>query len=220
MTWNPDLFSPNATNYIEVHNVNSTSSDPSQSLIYNTTSVLNPMGYLNIYMNHTFLGGHSGNFTADGMNMSFILYSTPLGGTTNRTMGPNTTLTLNPADIPKIPWKNPIPAKKGLEIGLPIGLVALIIVGLSIWCGMRKHRRHWNEMRHYGQDYMRKRRRGGKGGDGIELNDYDFDSNTRAERFEDEPTTGGGGNRNEFREEMERQRKEEWRNRAAKVSSF
>ena len=119
-----------------------------------------------------------------------------------------------------IKLQNPISTKKGLEIGLPIGLVAFVIIALSIWCGMRKHRQHWSEMRHYGKDYMRKRR-GGKGkGDVIELSDYDFDSNTRAERFEDEPTTGGGGDRNEFREEMERQRKEEWRNRAAKVSSF
>lgn len=72
-------------------------------------------------------------------------------------------------------------------------------------------------MQHYGKDYMR-RRRGRRGkGEGIELNDYD----TRADRFEDEPPTGGtGGDRNEFRDEMERQRKEDWRNRAAKVSSF
>ena len=68
---------------------------------------------------------------------------------------------------------------------------------------------------------MRKRMKGrGKGEGGIELSDYDFDSNTRAERFADEPTMGGGGDRNEFREELERQRKEEWRNKAAKVSSF
>lgn len=76
-------------------------------------------------------------------------------------------------------------------------------------------------MQHYGKDYMR-RRRGRRGkGDGIELSDYEFDSNARADRFEDVPTTGAaGGNRNEFREEMERQRKEDWKNRAAKVSSF
>lgn len=179
------------------------------------------MGYMNIYMNHSFLGSHSGNYTADGMNLSFILFSTPVGGPTNRTMGPNTTLIFNPADLPKIKWKNPIPAKKGLEIGLPIGLVAFVVIALSIWCGMRKHRRNWNEMRHYGQDYMWKRRGKGKGkaGQGIELNDYDFDANTRAERFEDEPTTGRGGNRNQFRDELERQRQEEFRNRAAKVSS-
>lgn len=177
------------------------------------------MGYVNVYMNHSFLGDHSGNYTADGMNMSFVLYSTPAGKATNRTMGPNVTLTLNPADLPKIKFKNPIPMKKGLEIGLPIGLVAFVIIGLSIWCGMRKHRHHWSEMRHYGKDYMRRRRGRGKG-NGVELSDYGFDSNTRAERFEDEPTTGGGGDRNQFREEMERQRKEDWNNRAAKVSSF
>lgn len=68
-------------------------------------------------------------------------------------------------------------------------------------------------MQHYGKDYMRKRRgRRGKG-EGIELGAY----GGRAERFEDAPGVGG---RNEFREEMERQGKEEWRNRAAKVSSF
>lgn len=166
-------------------------------------------------MNHSFLGAHSGNYTADGMNMSFTLYSTPFGKPTNRTSGPTTTLTINPADLPKVLIKNPIPVKKGLEIGLPIGLVALVVIGLSIWCGMRKHRRHWSEMQHYGKDYMR-RRRGRRGkGEGIELNDYD----TRADRFEDAPTTGGG-DRNEFREEMERQRKEDWKHRAAKVSSF
>lgn len=67
---------------------------------------------------------------------------------------------------------------------------------------------------------MRKRatRKAGKRGDrGIELNDYDFDSNTaRADRFEDEPTRGG----NAFRDEIERQKEEEYRNRAQKITSF
>lgn len=221
VTWNPDLFDHNAQNHIEIHDANSTSTDPAQSLLFNSTLVPNPMGYINIYMNHSFLGPHSGNYTADGMNMSFTLYSTPFGKATNRTSGPNTTLTINPADLPKVKLKNPIPVKKGLEIGLPIGLVAFIIIGLSIWCGMRKHRRHWSEMQHYGKDYMRRRRgRSGKG-NGIELNDYDFEARTRAERFEDAPAArGAAGDRNEFREEMERQRKEDWKNRAAKVSSF
>ena len=76
-------------------------------------------------------------------------------------------------------------------------------------------------MRHYGGDYIRKRnkRRHGKGDPGIELSDYDFDAstNSRAERFEDEPTRGGG---NAFREEIERQKAEEWRNRPQKITSF
>ena len=72
-------------------------------------------------------------------------------------------------------------------------------------------------MRHYGSDYMRKRaKRRGKN-DGIELSNYDFDSNARAERFEDEPTTGGG---NQFREELQRQREETYRNRPQKITSF
>ena len=76
-------------------------------------------------------------------------------------------------------------------------------------------------MRHYGKDYMRKRaKRNGKRGDGgIELSDYDFNSSNRAraERFEDEPTRGGN---NAFRDEIERQKEEEWRNRPQKITSF
>lgn len=67
---------------------------------------------------------------------------------------------------------------------------------------------------------MRKRRKRsgkGKGDSGIELSDYDFDSSTaRAERFEDEPTRGG----NAFRDEIERQKEEDYRNRAQKITSF
>lgn len=221
MTWNSDLFYLNATNHIEIHNSNSTSDDPKESLIYNSTSVPNLAGYINIYMNKGFLGDLSGNYTEVGMNMSFFLFSTPRGRVSNRTVGPITTLTLNPRSLPKIKLKPPISTKKGLEIGLPIGLVAALVIALSLWCGVRKHRRNWTEAKHYGKDYMRKRRRGRAAkGDGIELNDYDFDSNMRADRFEDEPTTGGGRGGNEFREEMERQKKEERRNRAANVSSF
>ena len=219
VSWNPDLFSPNATNHIEIHNANSTSTDPGASIIYNSTSTPNVYGFLNIYMNHDWLGEHSGNYTRDGVNLTFVLVSEPVGAPLNSSTGPVTTLTLNPHSLPRLRLPNPIPARKGFEIGLPIALVALLIVALSIYCGIRRHRTKWASMRHYGKDYMRKRaqKRGKK--DVIELSDYDFDSNTRAERFEDEPTVGGERG-NEFRDEIERQREQAYRDRAQKITSF
>ena len=167
-----------------------------------------------------YLLDQAGNDTDSASNLTFILVSTPPDGAENRTSGPIINLTLDPNTLPKILVPNPIPTKKGLEIGLPIGLVAFVIIALSLCCAIRRSKRNWREMRHYGKDYMRKRamRKAGKRGDrGIELNDYDFDSSTaRADRFEDEPTRGG----NAFRDEIERQKEEEYRNRAQKITSF
>ena len=172
-------------------------------------------------MLHDYLLNQAGNDTDSASNLTFTLISTLPDGTDNRTSGPIINLTLDPHTLPRIPVPNPIPAKKGLEIGLPIGLVALIIIALSICCAIRKSKRNWREMRHYGKDYMRKRaKRSGKRGDGgIELSDYDLNSSNRAraERFEDEPTRGGN---NAFRDEIERQKEEEWRNRPQKITSF
>lgn len=171
-------------------------------------------------MLNDFLRGHAGKDTDTASNLTFHLISTPLGGEANKTIGPIIHLTLDPDTLPKLPIPDMVPKKLGFQIGLPIGLVASILIGLSIWCAIRKNKRRWREVRHHGSDYIKKRtgKRRATKAQNIELSDYDFDSSTaRAERFEDEPTRGGG---NAFRDEIERQKQEEWRNRPQKITSF
>ena len=216
-TWNPKQFAPNATNYIEIHNANSTSS--ANSKIDKTEEVHNLQGYINIYMLEKHLLGHAGNDTDSAANLTFHLISTPVCGEPNTTIGPIISLTYDPDSLPKIRIPDAIPKKLGFQIGLPVALVALIVIGLSICCAIRKNKEKWREVRHHGSDYVknRARKRRAAKGQSIELNDYDFDSSTaRAERFEDEPTRGG----NAFRDEIERQKQEEWRNRPQKITSF
>ena len=219
-TWNPDHFAPNASNYIEIHNANSTSSENSK--IETTEEVHNKKGYINIHMLEKHLLGHAGNDTDSASNLTFHLISTPVCGEPNTTIGPIISLTYDPDSLPKVPIPDPIPKKIGFQIGLPIALVAFIIIALSICCAIRKNKQKWREVRHHGSDYIKKRahKRAAARGQSIELNDYDFDSSTaRAERFEDEPTRGGSGG-NAFRDEIERQKQEEWRNRPQKITSF
>ena len=161
----------------------------------------------------------AGNDTDSSVNLTFTLISTPAGGADNRTSGPTIHLTLDPNTLPRIKVPPAIPKRIGFEIGLPIGLVALVVIALSICCAVRRSKRNWSHVGNYGKDYMRKRasRRGGRKSNAIELNEYDFDSSTaRTDRFEDEPTRGG----NAFRGEIERQKEEEFRNRPQKITSF
>ena len=171
-------------------------------------------------MQEKYLLGQAGNDTDSSSNLTFYLISTPFNSDeVNKTAGPTVHLTYDPKSLPQLEIPDAIPKKIGFQVGLPIGIVAFLIIGLSVFCAIRKNKRKWREVRHHGSDYIKKRarkRRADKG-QGIELSDYDFDASTaRAERFEDEPTRGG----NAFRDEMERQKAEEYRNRAQKITSF
>ncbi|KAG7005557.1 hypothetical protein G7Y79_00019g047370 [Physcia stellaris] len=203
VNWNPTIYSDNATNHVEIHNANSTDG---KDLLYTSKNVANIYGSITLEMLHEYLLNQAGNDTDSASNLTFTLVSTPAGGTENRTSGPIINLTLDPSTLPKIHVTNPIPTKKGLEIGLPIGLVAF-------------------QAQLEGDATLRERlhaeasdEKGRQGGDrGIELNDYDFDSSAaRADKFEDEPTRGG----NAFRDEIERQKEEEYRSRPQKITSF
>lgn len=133
------------------------------------------------------------------------------------TMGPMISLVVNPATLPRVLLPK-LPTKYGLEVGLPVGIVAAMLIILAIWCGMRKHDRSWKDIKGHGKDYMsrRQRRRGRKGKDGgIQLEEMSHPRNQDA--FSDEPYTGGSGNA--FRDEVARQREEDDRYRG-NITSF
>ena len=176
--------------YVETSLGNAWKSDP----------ISNTRGFANVEMSKDWLKGASGNDSTSGQNMTLNILSTPFGGTENKVDGPLVALIINPALIPKYPIKN-IPNKYGLEIGLPIGLVALFFILLGICCGIRKNNRHHRSIRGVSKDYMAKRaRKRGNRGD-IQLEDYG------GEGYQDQPVKGGSGN--VFRDEVAKQRAED-----------
>lgn len=158
-------------------------------------------------MQKEWLKGRPGNDSTSGQNITLFLQS----NFEDAIKGPMISLIVNPSTLPRVKIPR-LPAKYGLEIGLPIGAVAALIIILAIWCGMRKNQRSWRDIKSHGKDYMarRARRRGkaGKAG-GIQLEDYD--SGRGQDAFSDEPYIGGSGNA--FRDEIAKQREEDDRYR-------
>ena len=164
-------------------------------------------------MDKSWLMGAAGNDSSSGQNMTFYIQS----GAQDPKEGPMISLVVNPKTLPPVQFHK-IPAKYGLEIGLPIGVAAAILIVLALWCVMRRNNRTWSDIKGHGADYMakrsRKRGRVGKDG-GIQLEEYNRPR--RQDAFSDEPYTGGSGNA--FRDEVARQREEDDRLRSY-VTSF
>ena len=202
MTWNPTLFSNNASDMIVARYDN----DP-QDVVWNSSLIPNGKGYVNVNMDKAWLRGAPGNDSTSGQNITFYLIS----GVQNPVKGPGISLVVNPSTLPLVLVQK-VPSKYGMEIGLPIGLVAALLIVLAIVCGMRKQDRSWSVIRSHGKDYMakraRKRGRAGKEG-GIQLEEYHY---PQKDAFSDEPYTGGTGNA--FRDEVARQRQEDDRSRS------
>ncbi|CAF9904775.1 hypothetical protein IMSHALPRED_000171 [Imshaugia aleurites] len=138
-----------------------------------------------------------------GQNLTFSLISTPAGGQNISKSGPMISLTVDPNTLPRLLIPK-IASIYGLEIGLPIAIVAVILIILGIWCGMKKH--SWTDVRGHSRDYMvrRARRKGRLEKDGaIQLDEYDSGGGA----FSDEPYQGGSNNA--FQEEIRRQRFED-----------
>lgn len=180
--------------------------------VWDLSGVPSQKGYANINMDKTWLMGAPGNDSSSGQNATFLLYSGP----TNMTTGPMISLVVDPSTLPRELIHN-LPEKYGLEIGLPIGIVAALLVVLAIVCGMRKHNRHWKDVKSTGKDYMarRQRKRGRTDGGGIQLEEMSRPRDQDA--FSDEPYTGGSGNA--FRDEVARQREEDDRYRG-RITSY
>lgn len=162
-------------------------------------------------MDKSWLLGAPGNDSTSGQNATFYIASGPA----NFTTGPMISLVVDPSTLPRVLIPK-LPKKYGLEIGLPIGIVAALLVILAIVCGMRKHNRHWKDVKGTGKDYMarRQRKRGRQDGGGIQLEELSNPRNQDA--FSDEPYTGGSGNA--FRDEVARQREEDDRYRGRLTS--
>ena len=161
-------------------------------------------GYVNLNMDKAWLKGQPGNDSTSGQNMTLYLQSDPQG---NLTKGPMISLVVNPSSLPRVLIPK-LPSRLGLEIGLPIGVVAALIIIFALWCGMKRNHRSWRDVRGHGKDYMarRARRRGRADKEGsIQLEDYG--SSRPHDAFSDEPYTGGGSNA--FRDEIAKQRAED-----------
>ena len=164
-------------------------------------------GYLNLYMDKAWLKGQAGNDSTSGQNMTLYLQHDPENDPANMTKGPTISLVVNPSTLPKVLIPK-LPSRFGLEIGLPIGVVAALIIVFALWCGIRRNHRSWRGVRGHGKEYMarRARRRGRERKEGaIQLEDYNSPRGDKA--FSDEDYTGGSGNA--FRDEVARQRAED-----------
>ena len=185
--------------------------DGTQDVVWNS-SLIEPLhGYVNINMQEAWLNGKPGNDSSSGQNMTLYLQSDPLHSPGNITKGPSISLVVNPKTLPRVLIPK-LPARLGLEIGLPIGVVAAFIIIIALWCGSKRHNKSWGDLRGHGKDYMarRARRRGVPGKEGaIQLEDYG--SPRGQDSFSDEPYSGGTGNA--FRDEIAKQREEDDRYR-------
>lgn len=203
VTWNSDLFAENATNTMQlVYN------DTSLGTVWTSPAVPNYQGYVNVEFSKDWLKGASGNDSKLGQNMTLNMVSKPLDAPEQNATGPQVALVIDPHKLPRVKIPH-ISNKYGLEIGLPIGLVALVFIVLGIFCGIRRNNTHHRSARGVAKDYMAKRsRRRGLGSDGdIALGDYGGDN---VDHYTDQPLKGGGGGSgNAFRDEVARQRQED-----------
>ncbi|KAL9128120.1 MAG: hypothetical protein Q9217_003141 [Psora testacea] len=198
ITWNPTLFAQNATSHVQFRYVDTTLGDA-----WTSDPIPNYQGYVDIEMSKDWLKGAAGNDSTSGQNMTLFMISEPMDGGNITKPGPQISLVVDPATLPPVHIRK-LPSKYGLEIGLPIGLAAVIIIIFSIWCGIRRNNSHHRSIRGISKDYMAKRaRRRGKGG-GIELEDYGSQPSL-AGGYTDQPLKGG----NAFRDEIARQREED-----------
>jgi len=158
-------------------------------------------------MNKTWLLGAPGNDTTSGQNMTLFLISTPAGEPNITKPGPILSLTVDPKTLPPVVIPK-IASKYGLEIGLPIGVVALILILLGLWCGVRKSSRNHRSIKLAGKDYMARRARKRRLGGDVPLEEYDNGIFNKQDQYTDQPVTGGAGE-NVFRQEVARQRDED-----------
>ena len=194
VTWNPSLFDHDNLNTAELRYLNG-----SLGNAWTSDPIPNVRGYMNVEMEKDWLRGASGNDSTLGQNMTLYMVSQPREGDNVTKSGPLLALIVNPKTLPRMPIKN-LPAKYGLEIGVPIGVVAIVLILIGICCGIRKNNRHHRSIKGVSKDYMAKRaRRRGKAGD-IALEDY-------GDQYKDQPLQGGTGN--VFRDEVAKQRQED-----------
>lgn len=199
VTWNPYLHPYNYTTQIQL-----AYDDPSlgNATVSNSTNFY--LGFQYFELDEAWLQGADGNSSWSGQNLTVNLISTPPdGGADIVSPGPQIYLVRDPKSLPIIHYKKLAP-KYGLEIGLPIGLIALIIIALSVWCAARRSNRQFASVRGAGRDYMarRARRRGHSRKGDIQLEEMDMGTEDSNPRYTDQPVRGGG---NAFRDEIRRQ---------------
>ena len=220
VTWNGDLFPLNATSTIQLRY-----NDTSLGNATITDSTPSYVGYQNITMDVAWLKGADGNSSWSGQNITLVMISQPAGGGPAIVKpGPVISLARNPKTLPKIIIPK-ISNKYGLEIGLPIGLAALIIIVLSVCCACRKNNGRFKDLQaSVTKDYMSKRARrggggrrgGGRGGD-WDADDLELEPANGVGGYSDEPVNGG---QNAFRDEIQRQRDEDDRAMKRTYSSY
>lgn len=209
VTWNGNLLPLNATSTVQLQYNNTALGNATV-----TQDVPTYFGYQNVTMSESWLQGADGNSSWSGQNITLILISQPAGDAEPIIKtGPMISLARNPSTLPPVLIPK-LPAKYGLEIGLPIGLAALIIIIISVCCAVKKNNGRFRDLKgSMTKDYMARRaRRGGGGrrggGKGGDWNADDMELSPTAENggYTDEPVKGG---QNAFRDEIRRQRDED-----------
>lgn len=201
-TWNGDLFPLNATNRIQLRYNDTTLGNATI-----TEPVPSYQGYANITFDDAWLKGADGNSSWSGQNLTVVMLSQPKGDVPEIVSpGPLIYLDRNPKTLPKIPIPK-ISNKYGLEIGLPIGLAALLIIIFSLCCAVRRNNRRFADLKGMAtKDYMSKRARRGRGGRGQPLDEMELGNKRSEGMYTDQPVIGG---ENAFRDEIKRQREED-----------
>ena len=220
VTWNGNLFPLNATSSVQLQYNNTALGNATV-----TEGVPSYYGYQNITMDEVWLRGADGNSSWSGQNITLILISQPPGDAEAIIKsGPMISLARNPKTLPPVVIPK-IPNKYGLEIGLPIGLAALVIIILSVCCAVKKNNRRFKDLRgSLTKDYMSRRSRRGGGGrrGGGKRGDWDEDDVELSPTagpggYTDEPVKGG---QNAFRDEIRRQREEDDQSMKRTYSSY
>lgn len=211
--WNPDLFSLDATNTVEMRYNNTYAGSSANETVWTSDPIANIEGFVDVQMAKDWLLGASGNYSDLGQNITFYLNSKPAGGDELSKPGPMISLVVNPAVLPRVKVPpSPFVKKYGVEVGIPVGVVGLLLIILGICCGIRKNNQYHRNIKLVGKDYMARRsRRRGKGGD-IQLESYGDQ-----DQYRDQPRKG---DENAFRQEIARQREEDDRSMKRTVSSF
>ncbi|KAL8661528.1 MAG: hypothetical protein Q9202_005537 [Teloschistes flavicans] len=214
VTWDPTLFTPNATNQIELKHEN----DTNGTMIWSQSGVVNELAHVSLKMHEDFL--QSPNRT----NLTLFIHSVapdndddPTANQPVTKSGPVFTLITNATLVSQEKAKSgakQMGEKAGIPVGLGVFLVAL--AGALFWFLRRRRNRK--------EGYMAKRSRTrrmtgdeGAGGfrdeptRGMELQDRGGGGVRREDSWEAGWETGssqgGGGGGNAFRDEVERQRR-------------
>ncbi|KAI9882492.1 MAG: hypothetical protein M1823_005764 [Watsoniomyces obsoletus] len=229
LTWDPSYFLANSTITILL-NYAEPDSNGKINQAWESPRLRNTYGFVAIPMDNNWLQDRSRN----NLTLEIVAMDPMPGAQAIRRRGPTISLTKKPPNHPQPPPRVKT-SKLGLYVGLPLALLAIVVILGAVCLGVRRTRRlgFANVMKGAGRrkgygvgQSHRQRMRTAGGSKGIQLDDTHHHQRTPSDGtgdlhyadnddggFTDEPTHGvpvdshnQGGQKNAFREEIERQR--------------